>query len=198
MIFYDLKHGLHCENLQSNYHSKLYKIYLYIIALCENRYNFLSLQVVMKMIFIKIAAVMALVWYSLGIIGFDVHTCNASGRSFIATFVKGTSCEDIHPDHGCGHEHHDCTCGHHHSEETVVSYPQHCCTDDYQALAITGSTSDPSRESGDLSSLCFHCKADYTFAPAPKASVSLERVSLWLDSRFRISCSQALLSVWRI
>lgn len=152
----------------------------------------------MKKILIKVAAVMALVWYSLGIIGFDVHTCNASGRSFIATFVKGTSCEDIHPDHGCGHEHHDCTCGHHHSEETVVSYPQHCCTDDYQALAITGSTSDPSRESGDLSSLCFHCNADYIFAPAPNASVSLERVSLWLDSRFRISCSQALFSVWRI
>ena len=141
---------------------------------------------------------MALVWYSLGIIGFDVHTCNASERSFIATFVKGISCEDIHPGHGCGHEHHDCTCGHHHSEETVVSYPQHCCTDDYQALAITGSTSDPSRESGDLISLCFHCNADYIFAPAPKASVSLERVSLWLDSRFRISCSQALFSVWRI
>lgn len=152
----------------------------------------------MKKILIKVAAVMALVWYSLGIIGFDVHTCNASGRSFIATFVEGISCEDIHPGHGCGHEHHDCTCGHHHSEETVVSYPQHCCTDDYQALAITGSTSDPSRESGDLSSLCFHCNADYIFAPAPKASVSLERVSLWLDSRFRISCSQALLSVWRI
>ena len=152
----------------------------------------------MKKILIKVAAVMALVWYSLGIIGFDVHTCNASGRSFIATFVEGTSCEDIHPGHGCGHEHHDCTCRHHHSEETVVSYPQHCCTDDYQALAITGSTSDPSRESGDLSSLCFHCNADYIFAPAPKASVSLERVSLWVDSRFRISCSQALLSVWRI
>lgn len=152
----------------------------------------------MKKILIKVAAVMALVWYSLGIIGFDVHTCNASGRSFIATFVEGISCEDIHPGHGCGHEHHDCTCGHHHSEETVVSYPQHCCTDDYQALAITGSTSDPSRESGDLISLCFHCNADYIFAPAPKASVSLERVSLWLDSRFRISCSQALLSVWRI
>lgn len=152
----------------------------------------------MKKILIKVAAVMALIWYSLGIIGFDVHTCNASGRSFIATFVEGISCEDIHPGHGCGHEHHDCTCGHHHSEETVVSYPQHCCTDDYQALAITGSTSDPSRESGDLISLCFHCNADYIFAPAPKASVSLERVSLWLDSRFRISCSQALLSVWRI
>lgn len=152
----------------------------------------------MKKILIKVAAVMALVWYSLGIIGFDVHTCNASGRSFIATFVEGISCEDIHPGHGCGHEHHDCTCGHHHSEETVVSYPQHCCTDDYQALAITGSTSDPSRESGDLISLCFHCNADYIFAPAPKASVSLERVSLWLDSGFRISCSQALFSVWRI
>ena len=152
----------------------------------------------MKKILIKGAAVMALVWYSLGIIGFDVHTCNASGRSFIATFVEGISCEDIHPGHGCGHEHHDCTCGHHHSEETVVSYPQHCCTDDYQALAITGSITDPSRESGDLISLCFHCNADYIFAPAPKASVSLERVSLWLDSRFRISCSQALLSVWRI
>ena len=194
----DLKLEFHFINLQRNYHSKLYKIYLYSIAICVNRHNFLSLQVVMKMIFIKVASVMALVWYSLGIIGFDVHKCNASGRSFIATFVEGISCEDIHPDHGCGHEYHGCNCAHHHSGDTAVGSSDHCCTDDYQALTITGSKSDSSRESEIPSVWCLHYISACLSATVYESSMFSERIFRWPDSGYRISDCQAVLSVWRI
>ena len=60
---------------------------------------FVTLHVDMKALLIKLSAMLMVLWYSMSIIGFDVHTCNGSGKSFIATFVSGTGCEDIHPDH---------------------------------------------------------------------------------------------------
>ena len=55
----------------------------------------------MKKVCTKIFAALLVVWYLVGIIGFDMHTCNGSGRSFVVAFFEGMACEDIHPEHVC-------------------------------------------------------------------------------------------------
>ncbi len=103
----------------------------------------------MKNVIIKILAVLLTVWYSMSIIGFDVHTCSGSGRSFVVTFVKGLTCEDVHPDHECNKasccadKHHEyCSCDSPvHSHGSVSVNPESCCSSDYQVLALTGTVS---------------------------------------------------------
>ncbi len=96
----------------------------------------------MKKVIIKILAVLLTVWYSVSVIGFDVHTCNGSGRSFVVTFIKGLTCEDIHPEHSCnkvsccGGVGSSCGCGNHDSGFSIKA--QSCCSNDYQVLALTG------------------------------------------------------------
>ena len=104
----------------------------------------------MKNVITSVAALLLVVWYSLSVIGFDVHTCASSGRTYIATVIGGTDCDDIHP------EHHKvkCSCCHHHEHDSE-SHDGHekdgkkpCCTDEWQMIELTGlRTSD---EQGDL------------------------------------------------
>ncbi len=102
---------------------------------------FVPLQVGMKNVFTSVTAVMLVIWYSLSVIGFDVHTCSGSGESFVTTVIGGTACEDIHPEHdkvacACCHHGH----GAHHDSESegpeLATKP--CCTDDWQMMALTG------------------------------------------------------------
>lgn len=98
----------------------------------------------MKDRILRFGALLLLIWYSLSIIGFDVHTCKASDRSFVATFLSGLACEDIHPEHDCcDHEHHGCCC--HHDKNNFSAderfQKESCCTDDYLSLTITGDSS---------------------------------------------------------
>ncbi len=109
-------------------------------------YIFLYLQVVMKNVIVKILAVMLTVWYSMSVIGFDVHTCSGSGRSFVVTFIEGLTCEDIHPEHSCDKAscctsvHDGCCHGHsdHTSDKSGNITAKSCCSSDYQVLALTG------------------------------------------------------------
>lgn len=92
----------------------------------------------MKNVLTKVSAAMLVIWYSLSVIGFDVHTCSGSGRTFIATVISGTDCEDIHPDHAkspCSCCHHDgCkTCS---DDDKIATKP--CCSDDWQMIVLTG------------------------------------------------------------
>ena len=128
--------------------------------------KFVTLSVGMKGIMMKICAVLLAVWYCMSIIGFDVHTCNGSGRTFVATFAEGLTCEDIHPEHhctpgqcrtshdaGCCHEdccsHSEKTCSHETSEgsccghegESELNSPS-CCSDSYQSILLTGVRAD--------------------------------------------------------
>ena len=117
---------------------------------------FVTLHVGMKDRILRFSALLLALWYCFSVIGFGVHTCKASGRSFIATFVSGLSCEDIHPEHDCASDHalvdgHDCCC-HHASEKREaaccsadVHMPEYspedcCCSNDYHVLTITGNT----------------------------------------------------------
>ncbi len=117
---------------------------------------FVTLHVDMKALLIKLSAMLMVLWYSMSIIGFDVHTCNGSGKSFIATFVSGTGCEDIHPDHVCSKgtcqakaHHEGCckahSCAHDCGDEDcddLKIMTRSCCTDDYQVIMLTGVPSD--------------------------------------------------------
>ena len=70
----------------------------------------------MKEIVTKIFAALLVVWYLVGIIGFDVHTCSGSGRSFVVAFFEEMTCEEIHPEHSCD--------------------PAACCADEHENPAV--------------------------------------------------------------
>lgn len=119
--------------------SVIYAKILLNIEIIIFQWNFVSLRVDMKDLLTKCAAAVLVLWYSLSVIGFDVHTCSGSGRTFIATVISGTGCEDIHPEHNapscscCQPESHEDgrACG-----EDLRTKP--CCTDDWQAIVLTG------------------------------------------------------------
>ena len=87
----------------------------------------------------KICSVLLVLWYLMSVIGFNVHTCHGEGHSFVTTFIEGTACSDIHPDHHC-------TDTHHHSDEAEgccgSDDQDDCCSDEFQVLSVTGLMSD--------------------------------------------------------
>ncbi len=92
----------------------------------------------MKNVITSIAAFLLVIWYSLSVIGFDVHTCSSSGETYIATVISGTACEDIHPEHtekpcSCCHGHDSCHKG---EDQTMTTKP--CCNDEWQMIVLTG------------------------------------------------------------
>ena len=97
----------------------------------------------MRNIVIQVSASLLMVWYSLSIIGFDVHTCNTSGETYIATIATGFSCEDLHPDHAL-HSHKCCCChvdsdkAERFSESDSNLGMKSCCTGDFQVISLTG------------------------------------------------------------
>ena len=94
---------------------------------------------------IKIISLLMILWYCVSIIGFDVHTCSASGRSFVSTLLSGYTCEDIHPEHSCSSHGHDCCHDHDccsHEEDCRNEYSSlessSCCQDNIRVLHVTG------------------------------------------------------------
>lgn len=125
----------------------------------------------MKEIVKKYCSALLVLWYCVSVIGFDVHTCNGTGRSFLASFVSGMSCTDIHPWHHCGAPdsccpghavdcRHSCCC----CAEAVASCREtddlviasHCCSDHYQVLAVTGMQQEDAHRHYDECH-CGHC-----------------------------------------
>ncbi len=175
----------------------------------KNWHNFLTLRIEMKNVVIKIFAVLLLGWYSMSIIGFDVHTCNGSGRSFVVTFIKGFTCADIHPDHvcdkasccssqkgSCCHEHAD-----DHSENGFVIKSKSCCSSDYQVLDLTGTLASNDNDHFDGCG-CGHCPfAGFPVCEIPPAFHE-NKLAAYVhepDSGVVKACErQAALRVWRI
>lgn len=95
----------------------------------------------MKNVLTSISAMLLVVWYSLSVIGFDVHTCNTSGETYIATVASGFSCDDLHPDShqtSTHHGHSGCSCCHSHKEDASSLTTKPCCSNDYQVILLTG------------------------------------------------------------
>ena len=161
------------------------------------------MQVVKRNVLIRVSAIFVLIWYSLGIIGFNVHTCNARERSFIVTFLEDMSCESIHPSDHCGAEQTCCCCCSHHTVEQhsysdeSIDEPE-CCTDEYQVVTSMTDRVDDSKRF-QFSDLKSHCLILYDQLDAMSSlhyhgipSDILSRSCL--DSRgIRVLCN-----VWRI
>lgn len=95
----------------------------------------------MRKMLVKYMSALLVVWYSLSIIGFDVHSCKSTGEVFVASLAGGIACEDVHPDHSC--KAHGSCCGHqaqshqeHHDDSQVAK--EDCCSNALQVLELTG------------------------------------------------------------
>ena len=139
------------------------------------------------------------VWYSLSIIGFDVHSCKSTGEVFVASLAGGITCEDIHPDHSCK-SHGGCRCGHHeHGAEANVGKSD-CCTNDLQILELTGvCMSSQQRFSDDGQSVDYAFNVDLV---AETVIPALQRPLLMYlkhpDPGVVMPDRQAFFSIWRV
>ncbi len=157
----------------------------------------------MKNVIIKTLAVMLTVWYSMSVIGFDVHTCSDSGRSFVVTFIEGMTCGEIHPDDSCDaascHGNHE-SCGCHHTEGFSFR-AKSCCSNDYQALALTGTVTAQSHDHFDECG-CGHCPCvGFAVCEIPAANIANSTTAYIQgpESGAGTACErQASLHVWRI
>ena len=154
----------------------------------------------MKGIFTKVTALLLIVWYSMSIIGFGVHTCSGSGKSFVVTFVEGFACEDIHPEHHCSK---GACCSHshasHHEESQQSVKSKSCCTSDYQVLALTGTVSDDKNGADYQDYPVLHIShGQYDHLADVFKSRIIIRDSGYISESWRMPDMQAALSVWRI
>ena len=192
--------------------------------LCFGR-KFVPLAVGMKGIMMKICAVLLAVWYCMSIIGFDVHTCNGTGRTFVATFAEGLTCEDIHPEHhctpgqcrtshdaGCCHEdccsHSEKTCSHETSEGSCCGHEggselnsPSCCSDSYQSILLTGFRADDDHRHYDECH-CGNCPCviqEYLCGLTPAGHAASDMHFHIPDPGYIVPCDvQVAFSVWRI
>ena len=160
----------------------------------------------MKEIVTKIFAALLVVWYLVGIIGFDVHTCSGSGRSFVVAFFEEMTCEEIHPEHSCDpaaccadeHETHSCCC-HHHDGVSVSA--KSCCSNDYLALEIAGTISNDDHRHYDECA-CGHCPCLDLHASEAGSVYETSLITAYFhqpDPGVMQACDrQAVFSVWRI
>ena len=149
----------------------------------------------MKTILTYFVAAFMLVWYSLSVIGFDVHTCNGSGETYIATLASGFSCDDIHP------EHQESACGCCHSEERGNEVSccdiNPCCTDSYLMILLTGVKVDDE----DYKVIC---GSDHTYSPVlnlSEKSFALSTKQPFCRPHLKVAEAmsiQRMYGVWRI
>ncbi len=167
----------------------------------------------MRNVAIKIFAAVLTMWYSMSVIGFDVHTCSDSGRSFVTTFIEGLTCEDIHPEHSCdevsccAENHHECCSGHaeDHSDCTfcngVSLVAKSCCSNDYQVLSLTGTILSESHGHHDECG-CGHCPCvGFPVSEDPVLLCENKTIEYipYPESGADSACDrQAVLRVWRI
>ncbi len=148
----------------------------------------------MRNILMKYLAALLVVWYSLSIIGFDVHSCTKTGETFVASIAAGVSCEDIHPEHSCSS--HGSCCGHD-GRNKVTS--DDCCQDDFHVLSFTGAISVNDYRYDDCASdfieYAVECFAQ-TIVPACSNQDFIKFKDP--DSGITVPDKQALLSIWRI
>ena len=165
----------------------------------------------MKNLVTRIFAAILVIWYSLSVIGFGVHTCSENKQVFLTSFISGIECEDIHPSemcnaHCCSAAKHKNFCGHHTSEDdsaeqsdaAVKFCSKTCCTNDYQQIELTGSghmsVSEKFVEPMTLIALC----DDSSFVYLNSSFSKMIQALALLDLGLHRGELHPLLSVWRI
>lgn len=155
----------------------------------------------MGKMFHKYVAALLSVWYCMSIIGFDVHSCTATGNVFVNSVLSGVSCEDIHPDHDCtchAHDQHACSCCRDHEvpASESVGHEDDCCTDRIEILDEAGITTYNENAIAALaSSACLFLESDYSSLHlSSHASVKSKPDS----GQLKMPDVQAVLNVWRI
>ena len=163
----------------------------------------------MRKMFLKYASVLLVLWYSLSIIGFDVHSCKTTGEVFVASLVGGVTCEDIHPEHSCkshggccSHNHSDgcCAKGHHSDHAGSRVEKADCCSNDLQVLQLTGVNVSENENIGDSVYHCFMPFDVDLLIELIKPSLQrpllkyLEHPDSWVFTPDR----QAFFSIWRV
>ena len=158
----------------------------------------------MKNIGTRVFAAVFVIWYSLSIIGFGVHTCSSSNRCFLTTFISGDSCEDVHPADKCGkaccekksHQHVCKSCCNQ-SDGPMLSQTK-CCYDDYQQIVVTGSGQNNGAKNF-MMPLCLGVCADISSVSLDSLSYSKGILARALpDSIVSMAKLRPLLSIWRI
>lgn len=156
----------------------------------------------------KICAVLLVLWYCMSIVGFDLHVCNGSGRTFVTTFAEGITCADIHPEHRCGHScHHESACCHqepdccndrgHESGISVDS--EDCCTDSYQVIVLTGCRAQDDSDGSDVMDNVSATASSVHILYAHESSKYRTSSHYKPDSGIPVPCDRCVTyGVWRI
>lgn len=166
----------------------------------ENQHKFVTLHIGMERTVAKVTALLLVVWYSMSIIGFAIHTCSGTGESFVVTFVDGLGCVDIHPEHHCAE---GTCCSHSHecneAKEHDCIGAKACCSNDYQVLALTGTVSDEKGIGDALSSFIYsNCININIFEPALAAFGHMSRCVKSDPCPGSLYDMQSAFGVWRI
>lgn len=150
----------------------------------------------MKKAFTNIAAFVLMIWYCLSVIGFDVHTCGSTGRVYVSPVVMA-ECAVSEQDGEC----HCGCCSHCNDTGTDASgfRDASCCSDDYQVLTITGSTSSENHRHFDECS-CGLCPCVLMSESGVLKNLYARTLSYRLPDKGLSFPSdyQAVLSVWLI
>lgn len=157
----------------------------------------------MKNVLTSISALLLVIWYSLSVIGFDVHTCSTSGETYIATLASGFSCDDLHPDSHHAPIHHDhsgCKCCHSHKEDASSLTTKPCCSNDYKVIILTGV-----RVANDTDDAHERCMMSFVELPANTDDSCLNLYQSGLRAFYKprsediVPCDvQAKYNIWRI
>ena len=157
----------------------------------------------MRKMFVKYASALLVLWYSLSIIGFDVHSCKSTGEVFVASLAGGVTCEDIHPEHSC--KSHGGCCEHHDHHETPSESAdcvakEDCCSNDLQVLQLTGvQISDNERFGANVRDCQLIFDVDLTMELAmPALQKSFIKYLEHPDPGVVMPDRQAFLSIWRV
>lgn len=158
----------------------------------------------MKKLIVRFCAMLLVLWYCFSVIGFNVHTCKASGRSFVATFISGLTCADIHPGHTCDKEHcgaaHEKACCHHHdcNGGMPAFRTAACCQNDHIVLSITGCSSEDNNRQHDFCSCAFYACVDLPAFIIRHQTSGIHEFIEHFPGLIVHRDRQSLLNIWRI
>ncbi len=163
----------------------------------------------MKNMVLKYVSALLAVWYCMSIIGFDIHSCKATGNVFVNSVLSGTTCDDIHPEHDC--DGHKSCCSSHSSactsscchsvpstaSESICSEDEDCCTNQIEVLESEGVAVSGDETCCQLTATLAFSYSDNNDRLPHSLNVAHKVYYPALGHICRLD-SQAILNIWRI